>query len=140
MYVVFWRELSFYSINCAIGRWKGFNVFLLLFLFFVCVRVFVRVALAFPLQSPHFAVGSRRGYILVCSCDLFVNGASHGATAVSAGGVAPGVGRVCAVTLAPPLVCPVGGATPVTHDPCLLATRLSFFFPCLCSLVADCTV
>ncbi|RNC32629.1 hypothetical protein TcCL_Unassigned04738, partial [Trypanosoma cruzi] len=57
--------------------------------FFVCVCV----ASDFPHLSPHLAVGSRRGCILVFSCDLFVGGASHGAAAVSADGVALGVWR-----------------------------------------------
>ncbi|EAN83734.1 hypothetical protein Tc00.1047053508595.11 [Trypanosoma cruzi] len=109
-------------------------------LVFLCVRVFVCVALAFPLQSPHFAVGGRWECILVFSCDLLANGASHGAAAVSAGGVAPGVGRVCVVTLSPPLVCPVGGATPVTQSSLLVGDAAVLFFPCFCSLVADCTV
>ncbi|EAN86894.1 hypothetical protein Tc00.1047053507757.26 [Trypanosoma cruzi] len=103
--------------------------------------LFVCVASAFPLQSPHLAVGSRWGCILVSSCDLLVSGASHGAAAVSAGGVAPGVWRVRDVTLAPPPMRRAGGTTPMTHGPCLLTTQLSLlFFPCLCSLVEGCTV
>ncbi|RNC58753.1 putative UDP-Gal or UDP-GlcNAc-dependent glycosyltransferase [Trypanosoma cruzi] len=96
--------------------------------FFVCVRCLLRLSHSRALTSRWvLAVGSRWECILVCLYDLFVNGTSHGATAVSAGGVAPGVWRVRAVTLAPPPMRPVGGTAPVAHGPCLLTTQLSFF-------------
>ncbi|RNC35600.1 hypothetical protein TcCL_Unassigned01505 [Trypanosoma cruzi] len=105
---------------------------------FFCLCAFL--ALAFPLQNPHLAVGSRWGCILVSSCDLLVSGASHGAAAVSAGGVAPGMGEVRVVTLIPPPMCPVGGATLVAHSSLLVDDTAVLFFSCLCSLVALCTV
>ncbi|RNC36799.1 putative UDP-Gal or UDP-GlcNAc-dependent glycosyltransferase [Trypanosoma cruzi] len=115
--------IHLFYFNCAIRRWGGFSIFL-------CVCALL--ASAFPLLSPHLAVGSRRGCIPVFSCDLFASGASHGAAAVSADGVALGVWRVRAVTLTPSPMRRAGGTTPVAHGLCLLTTQLSLsFYPLL---------